>query len=152
MATRQVDGGSESPGSTGAAPNTAFRGMLRGARILSDRRGFALEFQDAQGRATSVELPHDAVTLLMKIAPNIDAALLADEANLSSSLIAYPVHDWNVDSAGVDDGVAIFLRTSALVEAAFHFSLDDARTFHEEFGRSLRRALDARQRGGKPPT
>lgn len=110
--------------------------------------GFVMDLANGRNEAVRLEFPSWMVHQLMRVFPQLDAALHQQQPMLSSALIAYPVIQWTIERSGLDQGVALSLHNDRGVEIGFHFGFDDARAFHRELGEAIARAAAAQAAHG----
>ncbi len=99
--------------------------------------GFVMDLANSARESIRLEFPDWILHQLMRMLPRIDAALQRPESGGPGSLIAYPLAEWNVVSAGPGQGVALHLRNDHQVDAAFHLSPEAALRLHRELGAAL---------------
>jgi len=112
-------------------------------RLADNGQGFVMDFADDGNEAVRLECPTWMLYQLMRVLPQIDAALHQRNGAPSTALIAYPLLGWTVERSGLGDGVAMCLRNDRHVEAGFHLDLADAQAFHRELGAAIERAAVA---------
>lgn len=98
--------------------------------------GFVMDLANERRDAIRLEFPDWILHQLMRALPRIDAALQGAGAG-SDTLIAYPLLQWSVESAGAGQGVALHLRNDRHVDAAFQLELEKAVALHRQLGEAI---------------
>ena len=116
---------------------------------LSERGdGFVMDLVNSSQEVVRLEFPAWVLHQLMRTLPRIDAAMQQGALGARGGLLAYPLEEWNVESAGGGLGVALHLRNDRQVDAAFHLPLEAAVALHRELGEAIVRASRPTSPGG----
>lgn len=110
--------------------------------------GFVMDLVNSSQETVRLEFPAWVLHQLMRTLPRIDAALQHGAPGGRGGLLAYPLEDWNVESAGGGLGVALHLRNDRQVDAAFHLPLEAAIALHRELGEAIVRESRSPLPGG----
>ncbi len=99
--------------------------------------GFVMDLANSARESIRLEFPDWILHQLMRVLPRIDAALQQADATAAGSLVAYPLAEWRVVSAGPGQGVALHMRNDRQVDAAYHVPLESALSLHRELGEAI---------------
>src|SRR5262245_19053443 len=101
---------------------------------------FVMDLTTSRHEALRVEFPGWVVHQLMRVLPHLDAAIQQKGDVALASLIAYPVVDWNVERAGLGQGIALWLRNDRHADTACYLSLETAAALYHELGDAIARS------------
>jgi hypothetical protein len=93
--------------------------------VSPDGSSFQLNFNDAQGRATAIRLPAEALHVLVLTMPQIANKAIQAKYRDRSIRLVYPVADWSIDAALDDDRRILTLRTRDGFEVSFSATGED---------------------------
>src|SRR5262245_41040566 len=97
--------------------------------VLPDQQAFVLSLRHPVHGVLRLQFPRWALYQLMRLLPQIDAAMINVNPDPAPGAIAYPVVQWTFGRLA-DEGIAVTLRTDTLVESNFAFDYQAAAAFH----------------------
>src|SRR5262245_17762863 len=112
--------------------------------------GFVMDLANSRHEAVRIEFPAWVIHQLMRVLPHLDAAIQQKGSDASASLIAYPVVDWNVERAGFDQGIALWLRNDRQVDTACSLSLEAATALYHELGDAIAGSAASKRKAPSP--